>query len=48
MVNWKIFIDTNKEGELVKAMMNNFAIAFHGANMVCLWTNMLMHYRYQV
>ena len=24
----EIFIDTNKEGELVKAMMNNFAIAF--------------------
>ena len=23
----EIFIDTNKEGELVKAMMNNFAIA---------------------
>ena len=25
--NWWNFIDTNKEGELVKAMMNNFAIA---------------------
>ena len=23
----EIFIDTNKEGELVKALMNNFAIA---------------------
>ena len=23
----RIFIDTNKEGELVKAMMNNFAVA---------------------
>ena len=23
----KYFIDTNKEGELVKSMMNNFAIA---------------------
>ena len=27
MKNWEIFIDTNKEGELVKALMNNFAIA---------------------
>ena len=27
MMEIEIFIDTNKEGELVKAMMNNFAIA---------------------
>ena len=26
----EIFIDTNKEGELVKSMMNNFAIAISG------------------
>ena len=30
MVNYEIFIDTNKEGELVKAMMNNFASYFFG------------------
>ena len=40
----EIFIDTNKEGELVKAMMNNFAIAFLlGCNMEFLLKNMLMH-----
>ena len=27
MANGEIFIDTSKEGELVKATMNNFAIA---------------------
>ena len=32
----EIFIDTNKEGELVKAMMNNFAIAISlGLHMEC-------------
>ena len=39
----EIFIDTNKEGELVKAMMNNFAIAISlGFNMGCHLTNTLM------
>ena len=40
----EIFIDTNKEGELVKAMMNNFAIAISlGFNMEFRLKNMLMH-----
>ena len=39
----EIFIDTNKEGELVKAMMNNFAIAISlGYNMEFRLMNMLM------
>ena len=41
----EIFIDTNKEGELVKAMMNNFAIAISLRSSI--WStalmNMLMH-----
>ena len=40
----EIFIDTNKEGELVKAMMNNFAIAISlGLQYGCILMNMLMH-----
>ena len=40
----EIFIDTNKEGELVKAMMNNFAIAISlGLQYGVLWMSMLMH-----
>ena len=40
----EIFIDTNKEGELVKAMMNNFAIAISlGLQYWSNWKNMLMH-----
>ena len=40
----EIFIDMNKEGELVKALMNNFAIAILLVfNMECLWMNLLMH-----
>ena len=39
----EIFIDTNKEGELVKAMMNNFAIAISlDYNMAYLLRNTLM------
>ena len=40
----EIFIDMNKEGELVKALMNNFAIAISLVfNMAFLWMNLLMH-----
>ena len=40
----EIFIDTNKEGELVKAMMNNFAIAISlGLQYGVPLMNMLMH-----
>jgi ribonucleoside-diphosphate reductase alpha chain len=40
----EIFIDTNKEGELVKAMMNNFAIAISlGLQYGVPLKNMLMH-----
>ena len=39
----EIFIDTNKEGELVKAMMNNFAIAISlGFSTGCRSMNMSM------
>ena len=37
----EIFIDTNKEGELVKALMNNFAIAISlGLQYGCALTNL--------
>ena len=37
----EIFIDTSKEGELVKATMNNFAIAVSlDCNMAYLWMNL--------
>ena len=40
----EIFIDTNKEGELVKAMMNNFAIAISlGLQYGVPLMNTLMH-----
>ena len=43
----EIFIDTNKEGELVKAMMNNFAIAIslglqYGVPLKSTWMHLLI------
>ena len=41
MVTGEIFIDTSKEGELVKALMNNFAIAVSlDFNMEFHWTSL--------
>ena len=37
----EIFSDTSKEGELVKALMNNFAVAYRGLQYGFLLTNLL-------